>query len=258
MSDSYLPKIFEGFPELADKAKALESAIAELTHAAQAATAPASEEDAVDAQAFAALEGERNDLRAQLEALQSTAENAPAVPDNSEELGALKEEVAHWKDKYDALAGRFDEDLASAKAENTADAAGNEEKTAQIAALEQAKETAAAEIARLAADLAASRNEVQAKDDQMADLNTQLSNVQAELSKTEEDGGASASDVPSDAVLDLEARIAALSSEVEDKQALLAEANAKAEASEAARSQAAARLNALIDGLNDSLSAGAA
>ncbi|MEM7570204.1 MAG: hypothetical protein AAF337_10450 [Pseudomonadota bacterium] len=250
MSDSYLPKIFEGFPELADKAKALEAALNDLQAAADAALAAPTAEDP---ERVAELEKERDALSARIGELE-TAAQAPATETDDSDIAALTEEVAHWKEKYDALAGKFDAEIAEAQQAAGAQTGALEEKNALITELEDSKEKAASEIARLAADLATSRGETTAAQTQLDELNQQLSAVQSDLGDTSAEAPAPADD----RVAALEGELSEVKAALEAKTAELAEAIEKADASETARANAASRLNALIDSLNAARSAGAA
>ncbi|MEO0411932.1 MAG: hypothetical protein AAF221_08855 [Pseudomonadota bacterium] len=255
MSDSYLPKVFEGFPELADKAAALEAGLADLRAAVDTAKAAAAQQPAVDHGALEALEQERDALQAQIASLEP-AEPAQA-PSASEDLAAAQDEVAHWKEKYDALAGRFDTELEAAKTGGV-DPEELNQKNTLIASLEDGKDKAASEIARLAAELASSRSKAEAAEQQLTSLNDQLAAVQTDLSQASETR--EAADVPdlTETLAALENQVADLNAALNAKNEELAQAIATADASETARVKAAARLNALIDSLNAARSSGAA
>lgn len=259
MSDSILPKIFEGFPELANQAESLESALDALSSRVEASiAAPTPAADGQDVAALqsqvTAFETEHKALREQISALESEraalreAADVAQAP-KSQDAEALSEEVAHWKAKYDDLAGRYDADIAAA--EPKADTGALEAKDTLIQSLTQAKETAGSEIARLAAALAAAKSDADVAKQQLAEATTSLAKLEGETK----------ADVP-----DLEGEMAVLKetseaaqTKIKDLESALKAEQDKAIASQAAQTQASARLSALIETLSSAAkSAGAA
>ncbi|MEM9879911.1 MAG: hypothetical protein AAF862_11605 [Pseudomonadota bacterium] len=140
MTNSVLPKVFEGFPELVNRVENLESAFDRLSERITAKKL----EKRPPAQPFAAPPG--------MEVQSGDSQKS------REQRAQLEAEVAEWKDKYETLAARFETEIASA-APATQDEADQD---AVIDDLRQSKQNASGEIARLAGQLSAVRRELDA------------------------------------------------------------------------------------------------
>lgn len=263
MSDSILPKIFEGFPELANQADSLEAALTELAQRidaqiASSTNADQSKEIEALSERIASYEMEHEELRSQITSLEKDTaitlpegtQPEPPVNDDTETLTA---EVAHWKEKYDGLASRFDADIAAAQAASI-DQESVSEKDEKIAELSHAKDAAGTEIARLAQALAVAQQEADSTKEQIASM--------AESHKDHSDLNADSSTTETDALSQEIAALKATLVSAEEKVSALETAQRLAEdralASEEAREAAAKRLGALIDSLNAAHDVGAA
>lgn len=253
MSDSILPKVFEGFPELANQAESLDAALDALAARVDAKLAvPAPIDNSADITALkaqvSAFESEHQALREQISSLEAQraelrdAAKVADAPGSTSEDDDLREEVAHWKSKYEDLAGRYDTQIAAVAAPS-ADTAALEEKDSLIETLTQAKETAGGEIARLAEALAIARSDANG-------ATQQLEEAKAQLAKSE--GDADTADVAA-----LESEIASLKSDAETTrdtisglEGALKAAEETAAVSQAAQAKASTRLSALIETLN--------
>ncbi|MEM6832171.1 MAG: hypothetical protein AAF562_00995 [Pseudomonadota bacterium] len=227
MSDSYLPQIFEGFPELSDKAKALEAALHSLAGAA-------------------------------VEAKQKM-DTGPAATDSgaaTDEMAALKEEVAHWKAQYDALASRFDSEIEAAKgAANPTEATPNQD--AYIAELEDTKARSAEEIARLAESVAQARGDAEKSASDATNALAQLELANSELSALKQQSVSV--ELPAESGDSGESDdVAALKMALDEKENALKAALDRVAASEEARAAAASRVAALMESLGAGRTAGAA
>ncbi|MEM6680834.1 MAG: hypothetical protein AAF607_01180 [Pseudomonadota bacterium] len=143
MTNSVLPKVFEGFPELVNRVENLESAFDRLSERITAKKL----EKRPPAQPFAAPPG--------MEVQSGDSQKS------REQRAQLEAEVAEWKDKYETLAARFETEIALAApaAPATQDEANQDP---VIDDLRQSKQNASDEIARLAAQLSAVRRELDA------------------------------------------------------------------------------------------------
>jgi chromosome segregation ATPase len=260
MSDSILPKIFEGFPELANQADSLEAALHTLSQQIEAHTANAQAADqGADFEALneriASYELEQQELRSQVAALE---EEKAALLSGQEQLpvaqtvdaAALQEEVAHWKEQYDALAGRFDAEIAAARsaAPVAGDSDGRED---EIAALAQAKDAADLEITNLREALALARQEADTAKNELETLQ-QSAQEPTPAAPIEDDA-------------DLLEELESLQTAVDEAETIIQtleaaknEAENRAVEAQDARDAAAERLGALINSLSADQAIGAA
>jgi len=162
MSDSMLPNAFEGFPQLANKVEALNAAFDRLSDRLDAKKAkPTKAEPAL--------------------VLDESAQAATQTHELEEQVAMLQGEVKDWQIRYDALAARFEEELAAVQVPRA-----NEDQEALLRDLRAAKESADAQVAQLQRDLAALQSGFEAeKQDLQADI---------EALKTERDDAQKAAD----------------------------------------------------------------
>lgn len=260
MSDSILPKIFEGFPELANQADRLEAALHDLSQQIEAHTAIAQGADqSADLESLneriASYELETQELRSQVAALEEEKVASAAGQEQLSEApivdaGALQAEVTHWKAQYDALAGRFDAEIAAAQnaAPVAEEAAGNDE---EVAALAQAKEAADSEIIKLTEALALARQEADAAKNEQEMV--QQSALEPSPAAPIEDDADLLEELES-----LQTAVDEAETTIQTLEAAKHEAQSRAQEAEDARDAAAERLGALIDSLSADPAIGAA